>query len=39
MRKGIDWTAWAVANKDGEIAFGKESYENGTALGMFVEVR
>jgi len=38
VRPGIDWIAWAVPNKRGEMAFGKRAVDDGLAWGMFVDV-
>ncbi len=35
---GMDWIAWARPNDKGEMAFGKRSYNGGTAWGAFIEV-
>lgn len=37
--KGSDWIAWAVQNSEGKHEFSKEAYNNGTAWGMFVNVK
>ncbi len=39
VKRGVDWVAWAVPNKNGEFVFNKEAYNNGLAWGMFVEVK
>ncbi|MGR3317067.1 MAG: PKD domain-containing protein [Candidatus Anammoxibacter sp.] len=39
LRKGINWTAWAVQNDRGQFKFNKKSYDTGLAWGMFVRVR
>lgn len=39
IARGIDWVAWAVPNDKGQFEFSKRAYDNGTAWGMFVEVK
>lgn len=39
IEKGSDWIAWAVRNDKGKFEFSKQAYDNGTAWGMFVEVK
>ncbi|MGR3218584.1 MAG: cohesin domain-containing protein [Candidatus Anammoxibacter sp.] len=39
IRKGRDWSAWAVRNKRGAFRFNKKTYDAGLAWGMFVEVK
>lgn len=39
IEEGSDWIAWAVRNDKGEFEFSKSAYNNGTAWGMFVEVK
>ena len=39
IRKGRDWTAWAVPDERGLFEFSKTSYDGGLAWGMFVEVK
>jgi len=39
LKKGIDWISWAIPNNKGEFEFNKQAYDNGTAWGMFVDVR
>ncbi|MGR3220415.1 MAG: hypothetical protein ACUZ8H_11470 [Candidatus Anammoxibacter sp.] len=38
LRKGINWSAWAVPNDRGEFRFNKKTYDGGLAWGMFVKV-
>lgn len=37
--RGIDWLAWNIADKDGDMRFDKEAYDSGRAWGMFVLVK
>ena len=39
LRRGINWTAWAVPNDEGEFEFSKQAYDTGLAWGMFVQVK
>ncbi len=39
LNEGINWVSWAVPDEDGKFKFTKKAYENGTAWGMFVEVK
>ena len=39
LRKGINWSAWAVPNENGKFMFNKKTYDTGLAWGMFVEVK
>lgn len=39
INSGIDWIAWASPNEKGEFVFNKDAYDNGSAWGMFVEVK
>lgn len=39
LKKGKDWTTWAVPENSGKVNFGKDAFENGTAWVMFVEVK
>ncbi len=36
---GLDWIAWAVKNDKDEFEFSKKAYDNGSAWGMFVNVK
>ncbi|MGR3218922.1 MAG: PQQ-dependent sugar dehydrogenase [Candidatus Anammoxibacter sp.] len=38
-KRGINWVAWAVPDKQGNVRFNKKAYDSGAAWGMFVEVR
>ncbi len=39
IKKGVDWIAWGVPNKKGNIEFNRKTFDAGLAWGMFVEVR
>lgn len=39
FNRGMDWVSWAVPNSNGKFEFTKESYDNGKAWGMFVEIK
>lgn len=39
INAGIDWVAWAIQDSNGKFSFTKDAYDDGTAWGMFVDVR
>ncbi len=39
VNRGTDWIAWCVPDHEGKFNFSKDSYDNGTAWGMIVNVR
>ncbi len=39
VNKGIDWVAWSVRNEEGDFEYSKNAYNEGTAWGMFVDVK
>ncbi len=39
IKKGINWVAWAIPNKEGKLEFTKRAYTEGLAWGMFIKVK
>ena len=39
VKEGINWIAWAVRNDKDEFSFNRNAYANGSAWGMYVEVK
>ncbi len=39
INRGTDWVSWAIPDKNGNLSFNKKAYDEGTAWGMFIEVK
>ncbi len=39
IKRGINWVAWAIPNKEGKLEFTKNAYTEGLAWGMFIKVK
>ncbi len=39
VRKGRDWISWAIAENEDKFDFSLQAHNNGSAWGMFVEVK